>query len=233
MTDRKEKANRRHQGGKRKRPFGESLRVAYDSISFSPIASSHHPRSPHRFFKESYNAVIEENISVPAINNEDKPSFELSQVVHHHVNGLCIVTAGSKLPEKSMIADIEFVAKEAPTSSAAEKRKRQAKMLKGGKVDHSVSPTTVIAKLSLKSGETVPIFACVWGTILELNRSLTPDVLLDDPLLDGYLAVILPSGSFPPNRSKESFHESDDLESPCEKAVKVDTTDDVEASLVK
>lgn len=98
-----------------------------------------------------------------------------------------------------------MVAKEAAACSAAEKRKRQAKMLKGGKVDDAVTPRTIIAKLKLESGETLPLYACVWGTILEVNTALTVDILFDDPLLDGYLAVILPSGNFPPrNRDSES-----------------------------
>jgi hypothetical protein len=100
------------------------------------------------------------------------------------------------------------VAKEPPSCSAAEKRKRQSKMLRGGKVEHTVTPTTVIANLVLTkndtSGETegetveVPLYAGVWGTIVELNHGVTSRLLMEDPLLDGYLAVILPSGQFPP-----------------------------------
>lgn len=136
------------------------------------------------------------------------------QVVHTHVNGLCVVTAGDvstwlvPLYPNHTIVSIEMVAKEPPSCSAAEKRKRQSKMLRGGKVEHTVTPTTVIANLVLTkndtSGETegetveVPLYAGVWGTIVELNHGVTPRLLMEDPLLDGYLAVILPSGQFPP-----------------------------------
>ena len=71
-------------------------------------------------------------------------------------------------------------------------------MLKGQKVEDTVSLSTTIAELQLESGETIALKACVFGTIIELNKNLTPDVLKDDPLLDGFLAIILPSGSFPP-----------------------------------
>ena len=47
----------------------------------------------------------------------------------------------------------------------------------------------------------INLYACVWGSILELNRSISPNVLANDPLLDGYLAIILPTGSFPPTTS--------------------------------
>jgi len=83
-----------------------------------------------------------------------------------------------------------------------------------------VTPSTVIAELILENPNTaegqtneplvIPLRACVWGTILEINQGLTPKVIMEDPLLDGYLAVILPSGRFPPNEvvSASSPHES-------------------------
>ena len=129
--------------------------------------------------------------------------IKIQQVVHQHVNGLCMVTAGElSIPPSMILKSIRFVAKEAPSCSNAEKRKRQAKMLRGkGKVDHVVTPSTVVAELVLEErsdGEEakadtgynkttiVPLRACVWGTILEVNSiALTPDMLLSDPLLDG------------------------------------------------
>ena len=198
-----ERASEKKRSGKRKRPFGESLREAYKSIDFSAQQATGHPRSPHRFFNESYVATfLRESTDQAGETTQSRP-FELSQVVHHHVNGLCIVTAGSRLPHKGDISAFEFVATKAPPCSAAEKRKRQAKMLKGGKVEDAVTPSTVLANLKLKSGERIPIYSCVWGTILEVNSALSVDLLLDDPLLDGYVAIILPSGEFPPLKNKD------------------------------
>ena len=99
-------------------------------------------------------------------------------------------------------------------------------MMKGGTVDDVVHPSTVIAELILEENNNndnnndynkdnntkeiqeketiiIPLYACVWGTIMELNNrnELTPKVLLDDPLLDGHIAIILPSGTFPPERN--------------------------------
>jgi len=104
-------------------------------------------------------------------------------------------------------------AREAPAFSAAQKRKRQTKMLQGQKVEDAVSPSTTLAELELESGEKIALKACVFGTIIELNKNLTPEVLNDDPLLNGFLAIILPSGSFPPRErqdqgAKESSHQS-------------------------
>lgn len=209
-------AYERKQSGKRKRPFGESLQAAYSSVEFDPLIGTGHPRSPHRLFKESYGVTFRKVATDQTVATVESPPFNLRQVVHHHVNGLCIVTAGTKLPDKSTIAAIEYVATKATPCSAAEKRKRQAKMLKGGKVEDAVTPTTVLANLQLKSGDQLPIYSCVWGTILEINSGLSIEMLLDDPLLDGYLAVILPSGEFPPK--KDAIRQREDNESAQDRA---------------
>lgn len=229
---------------KRKRPFGESLNAAYSCVaSFTARTSTGRPDSPHFFFKSSYAVSLknETNIGIgdgstnSATEHHDpakqrvEDNVRIPQAVHQHVNGLCIVTVAesimSSLPPCSTIQTIRFVAQEARPCSAAEKRKKQSKMLKGGKVDDAVLPSTVIAELvvvveeaeeelghdttteqvpsSSPTGRTaiIPLYACVWGTILELNSRLTPELLMEDPLLDGYLAIILPSGRFPPSSS--------------------------------
>ena len=189
--------------GKRskKRSFGEITKREYASIKFEEREPIDHPRSPHSFFETSH------DIKLSDCNN----SFEMQQVVHKHRNDLCIVTAGEKIPPD--IKSIHFVAREAPAFSAAQKRKRQTKMLQGQKVEDAVSPSTTLAELELESGEKIALKACVFGTIIELNKNLTPEVLNDDPLLNGFLAIILPSGSFPPRErqdqgAKESSHQS-------------------------
>jgi hypothetical protein len=232
---------------KRKRPYGESLIAAYSSVSFEPIKSAevvegdsnnndndHNcmpPDSPNFFFSSSYN--VTSSLSSPSIfspspseaTRVNTRGIKIQQIVHQHINGLCVVTAGqlsNVIPSSLTLKSIRFVAKEAPPSSAAMKRKRQTKMLKGGKVDDVVHPSTVIAELILEENNNsnnnnnndkeiqekeiiiIPLYACVWGTIIELNNrneSLTPKVLLDDPLLDGHIAIILPSGKFPPERT--------------------------------
>mmetsp|Transcript_7712 Transcript_7712/g.19201 ORF Transcript_7712/g.19201 Transcript_7712/m.19201 type:complete len:256 (+) Transcript_7712:177-944(+) len=225
---------------KRKRTTGSALREAYSAVSFCPRKFTNAPDSPSFFFPSSYDFTLSES----KLDDERKDAngsggdngcLDIQQVVHHHVNGLCMVTAGElSIPPTMVVKSIRFVAKEAPPCSNAGKRKRQAKMLSGrGKVDETgvVGPSTVIAELVLEEkmdgdvpggeqvtdvvhGKTtiVPLRACVWGTILELNTSaLTPQVLLNDPLLDGYIAIILPSGRFPPPES-EAVPQSDQAE---------------------
>ena len=196
---------------KRNRPSGRNsaLHSAYASISFEPRVASGRPASPHSFFSSSYLALFDSDAeNLPNDNGdtersrqntrESRTSSPLEQVVHHHANGLCIVTAGEKLPGN--IKSIEYATLNLVDCSSAEKRKRQAKMLRGSQIEGSISPSSIIGYLELGSGERIPLYACVWGMILELNTDLTPEVVLKDPLLDGYLAVILPSGDFPPQR---------------------------------
>jgi hypothetical protein len=198
---------------KRKRSFGDTLATAYSSVSIAPrkLTCKPRPDSPHFFFSSSYDVIPsgfksdQEGENVVDPNND--VDVVIRQVVHQHVNGLCMVTAGElSIPSSKILRSIRFLAKEAPSCSNGEKRKRQTKMLKGkGKVEHVVNPSTVIAELILEDRTSVhtncesetmvtkktkttiiPLRACVWGTILELNSTaLTPDVLLQDPLLDG------------------------------------------------
>lgn len=228
----------------RKRQNGQTLGNAYKDVSFAKLPSTGRPDSPHRFFSSSFVFTISaEVISTkstgglpPNIVDEDITILKRScpdatkaipQSVHQHVNGLCIVTAGdvrvwmASLYPNYTIESAEIVVKEAPVSSAAQKRKQQAKMLKGRrKVEHIVTPSTVIAKIVLQrqlkntcrsinndregyNCVTLPLFAGVWGTILEVNNGLTPQLLMDDSLLDGYLAVVLPTGRFPPKSDSD------------------------------
>jgi hypothetical protein len=96
---------------------------------------------------------------------------------------------------------MKFLIKEAPEWSAGERRKCLSKLLSGRNIADTqglATPNTLLAQLEMENGETQLIPAGVWGIVMELNPQLTPDLLRDDPLLDGYIAVILPVGSFPP-----------------------------------
>lgn len=124
------------------------------------------------------------------------------------------------------IVKVAFQTQETDVSSVGGKRKK-AKMMRGnGKKNCAgtgvVKASDVIAVVTLGDGREVPLRACVSGTIIELNRRLTVEsveektgedaaeyrvnsncstsssMLVTDPLLDGYLAVIMPNGQFPP-----------------------------------
>lgn len=191
-------------GGKNKRAKrgGDAYKNAYENVTITPrhFSDDHQPGTPRCFFKDSYDVTV-----AVETNETNESSCSGTVVVHQHANGLCIVTVGETLLKD--VKDVSFQVKEAPQSmSANDRRKRQSKMLRGGSPQDSqglVTPTTCLALLTKQNGETLQIPAGVWGTVLELNSNVTAQLLKDDPLLDGYLAVIMPTGVFPPKKSQQ------------------------------
>ena len=100
-----------------------------------------------------------------------------------------------------------------PTDSQTVGGKRKRKRLQngncGGKMKEKpkgvVEPKDTIAIVELSNGEILDVKAYVLGTLLEVNTNLEedPSLLLKDPLLDGYIGVIMPTGSFPPREALE------------------------------
>jgi len=189
-----------------------------------------------------------QSITVPSNNNSTG-----NQVVHRHVNGLCIITAGNILQtalqqqhstssdnnndesQHQAIASIKYLVKVAPDAQSAKgklraKNKKRKKNNNNNKNDSSqaqdancgdVTPTDALCEVTLTNGEKVTLKCCVQGTIIELNHRLAASesavaqqqkqssigadvnvgsnidgnasLLLTDPLLDGYLAVIMPN----------------------------------------
>ena len=85
--------------------------------------------------------------------------------------------------------------------------------------DGYVSPQDALCTVTLSNGQEIQLKCCVEGTVIEINNRLVDgsngssgscttgsstthrdvSLLMKEPLLDGYLAVIMPSrGVFPP-----------------------------------
>jgi len=125
---------------------------------------------------------------------------------------------GTTTVEPPTITKVTFQTQETDVNSVGAKRKKSKMMRGNGQKKNSgpgvVKPADVVALVTLGDGREVPLRACVSGTIIELNQRLTsesgdgtmeedksmavPSLLVTDPLLDGYLAVIMPNGQFPP-----------------------------------
>jgi len=167
------------------------------------------PGTPRSFFKDSYDVTISPK--------QQKEKSTCTVVIHQHANGLCVVTVGdAQARMMDQVKNVTFQVQEAPQSmSANNRRKIQQKMLRGSTPADSqgiVTPHTILAHMTCENGTTIQIPAGVWGTILELNTNVTPELLKKDPLLDGYLAIIVPTGPFPPplvhqNQQNESDEE--------------------------
>ena len=92
--------NNRKRSSNNKQPTDNSR--SYDSISFNKRSSSGRPGSPHRYFDSSYDIFMEDTTSdnvLEATSNEQSHGIG-NQVVHRHLNGLCIVTAGNVIQQQ-------------------------------------------------------------------------------------------------------------------------------------
>ena len=212
--------------GKRKREArlkqrDNVLEKEYASISFMKRPSSGRPATPHRHFDSSYEGRETGGASCGA-DDDSSPTSQCGQVVHRHANGLCIVTAGDLIREacrKSsssggdastsvIIKQFDFKIKPVEGQSVGSKRrkmmgkktKKKGSDVGGGESSSGlVRPSDILATAELSCGTSVELKCCVLGTLLEINTRLIdkPSFLLSDPLLDGYLGVVMPRGTFP------------------------------------
>lgn len=197
-------------GRKRRRQLNreESYKNTYEGFHFEAIAASGRPRSPHQYFNESY------CVKIPTNNIDDQKTellspIEVQPVIHRHANGLCIVTAGLSKDLIPFVESVSLCVTPAPAANQNEKKKKANKMLKGKGVSCTVRPNDVLAKIYLTNCQVCHVLCGVFGTVLEVNEKLSAETLTNDPLLDGYLAIIQPAGPFPPN-SVAGNHKDDE-----------------------
>ena len=169
----------------KKRQRQDPVQEIYQEVTcITPRPSTGLPGTPHSFFASSHDVQV----------------LSSTVIVHGHANGLCIVCLNKV---SSNVKSIDYLVTAAPDCSAAERRKRQATLLKKGiqskTICGTVLPSTILANLVLDDGTVQPIHAGIWGTIVEINENMSPELLKRDALLDGYLAIIQPAtGTFPP-----------------------------------
>lgn len=215
------------------------------------------PRSPKSAKRTEAGPLDDDDDDDDASSQKPPSRGRGLQVVHRHLNGLCVVTAGDVLEkllssttrdeddaigdadaEKIVpvgISSVEYLVDVGEGSKSARgkmrarnKKGREKKKHNEGKDRRDdgsgtiVSPRDALCRIVLSDGTRVELRCCVSGTVVELNARLLlpppppgctggdgaaegdrdPSLLLSrDPLLDGHLAVILPTrGSFPPSR---------------------------------
>ena len=187
----------------------------YLDISFSVIESTGRPGTPHRNFHSSHAVEFdspqkrEKDSSYDVTNDDenvkDQTSLSIaSQVVHRHLNGLCVVTVGNTLDSSLEIQSVDFL-RDSNEGTARSKRKRKMKMTHASEGDNSRSSSVTardpVARVTLKDGSRITLRCCVNGQLIELNNRLLehPSLLTTDPLQDGYIGIIVPFGGFPPS----------------------------------
>jgi len=254
-------ANKRKRSRNNKQQNDNS--TSYDGISFNKRTSSGRPGSPHRYFDSSYDILMKDTTSdynvIESETTPNKQSYGIgNQVVHRHLNGLCIITAGNVIQQQLgrasndddnkedgiQIKDIKYHIHPSKDSQSArgkmrtkkKKRKKQQhhqciiqqnNAIAEGEVevegssktevanhDGYVSPKDKLCTVTLSNGKEIQLKCIVEGTVIEINNRLVDglnsssdagttegdvSLLMKEPLLDDYLAVIMPSqGVFPP-----------------------------------
>ena len=261
------------EGNKRKRSRNNKQQAdnstSYNSISFNKRASSGRPGSPHRYFDSSYDILMDTTTSALEATSNKQLHGIGNQVVHRHLNGLCIITAGNVIQKQLcnasnneedgilQIKTVKYHIQPSKDSQSArgkmrtkkkKKRKKQKHQNeetndaaiaaesgvegdnKGSKVEVSnhdgyVSPKDTLCTVTISNGQEIQLKCCVEGTVIEINNRLivseskyssdvsgsTTDslttqrdasLLMKETLLDGYLAVIMPSQGVFPSMSK-------------------------------
>lgn len=196
----------------RKRRKNSKDMSMYKDWEFVKWERSNSPGTPHRYFQDVYTVRRKLN------SLEDRNCYE--QVVHMHANGLAIITAGDTIrtmlrnlnrnSDEVSISSFKFNLDAAKSVTSVGGKRKTARKMRSGQVEsETVEPDDILATVFLTNGQSVELRCCVAGTLLETNLNLdfTKDdrsiqercisLLRDDPLLDGFLAIILPLGNLP------------------------------------
>ena len=203
----------------------DALEKEYADITIVKRASSGRPATPHRHFESSYEGCTTTSPSECGQVFHRHANGLWIVTAGDIIKKACSKSSSSTADDASntsvFIKKVDFKVRPAEGQSVGSKRrKRMGKNPKkkkrsdndddvvdcdGNEADESSSasgttrPSDVLAVVELNCGTMVELKCCVLGTLLEINTRLAqkPSLLLTDPLLDGYLAVILPRGRIP------------------------------------
>ena len=198
----------------------DALEKEYADITFVKRPSSGRPATPHRHFESSYEGRTTTDASecgqVIHRHANGLCVVTAGDVIKKACSRSDSITTGDASNTSVTIKQIDFSKTPAKGQSVGSKRrKRMGKNPKkktgsdgndgddydGNEAGSSgtTRPSDVLAVVELSCGTRVELKCCVLGTLLEINTRLVekPSLLLTDPLLDGYLAVIMPRGRIP------------------------------------
>jgi len=129
----------------------------------------------------------------PSVLERYYTTYRLSngQSLHVHSNGLCVLGVSPDHPAlqpPNRILSVEFRAHDAKNLMQAEVSGKK----KGGAV--FMSPRDMICTVNVSDGSSFKLFACVRGSIIEINKRLVeePELLTSDPQGSGYVAILQP-----------------------------------------
>lgn len=147
------------------------------------------PTAVERYFSLHYGINLARQIATAgggavAAKEGIESSREDTCIARHH-NGVCVVCISPLHPLVRLQKKIDRIDYRVQMKEVKGKRK------KGG---IAVEHRTKLCSLVCESGEVYSVQCAIKGTLLEYNTALAdnPQLVIEDPLMNGYLAVILP-----------------------------------------
>ncbi|KAG5842650.1 protein Abitram [Anguilla rostrata] len=108
-----------------------------------------------------------------------------------HSNRICVITLAESHPILQKKKRIQSINYQISAGCSRLQNKVSGKSKRGGQFLTELAP---LCRITSTDGEEYTIFSCIRGRLLEVNEDIlkTPDLLLEKPSTEGYIAVILP-----------------------------------------
>ncbi|KAJ8334155.1 hypothetical protein SKAU_G00397940 [Synaphobranchus kaupii] len=108
-----------------------------------------------------------------------------------HSNRICVITLAESHPILQKEKRIQSINYQISAGCSRLQNKVSGKSKRGGQFLTELAP---LCRITSTDGEEYTIFSCIRGRLLEVNEDILkrPNLLLEKPSTEGYIAVILP-----------------------------------------
>ncbi|KAJ8403149.1 hypothetical protein AAFF_G00360650 [Aldrovandia affinis] len=108
-----------------------------------------------------------------------------------HSNRICVITLAESHPILRKEKKIQSINYQISAGCSRLQNKVSGKSKRGGQFLTELAP---LCRITSTDGEEYTIFSCIRGRLLEVNEDILtrPNLLLEKPSTEGYIAVILP-----------------------------------------
>ncbi|KAJ8267651.1 hypothetical protein COCON_G00128230 [Conger conger] len=108
-----------------------------------------------------------------------------------HSNRICVITLAESHPILQKNKRIQSITYQISAGCSRLQNKVSGKSKRGGQFLTELAP---LCRITSTDGEEYTIFSCIRGRLLEVNEDILkrPNLLLEKPSTEGYIAVILP-----------------------------------------
>ncbi|KAK3913865.1 Protein Abitram [Frankliniella fusca] len=153
--------------------------IVVDPIGLDVPIQEVYPSFSERYFQPKY-----------SINVDSKAGEDHCVLVHS--NRICVVTLARNHPVISLCKTISKV-----NFQVTDKTNRRENVVQGKRKHgaQTLNPMSVLCVVECEDGSKYTVRSCVYGKLIEINENLVenPQLLLEKPDSDGYIAIVLPN----------------------------------------